>query len=96
MSDVLQADAIASEIARYPLWSYDGNVVARTFDRGDFNGSIAFVNAIAAIANRLDHHPDLAVSWSDVTVATSSHDVNGISARDFALIAAIEAFVGAR
>jgi 4a-hydroxytetrahydrobiopterin dehydratase len=90
MSNVLGADAIESELARFPGWSYDGEAIARTFDRSDFNGSIAFVNAVAAAANRLDHHPDIQLSWNQVTIRTSSHDVHGISPRDFALIAAIE------
>jgi 4a-hydroxytetrahydrobiopterin dehydratase len=89
MSDVLAPDAIAAELARRPGWTYDGEVIARTFDRGDFNGSIAFVNAVAAAANRLNHHPDIALAWNEVTISTSSHDVKGISPRDFALIDAI-------
>jgi len=91
MSDVLGTEAIQTELARYPHWTFDGSAIARTFDRGDFNGSIAFVNAVAEAANRLDHHPDIALSWNAVTIRTSSHDVKGISRRDFALIAAIEA-----
>jgi 4a-hydroxytetrahydrobiopterin dehydratase len=91
MADVLDAAEINAELARHAGWAFDGEVLHRTFDRADFNGSIAFVNAIAAAANRLDHHPDLGVSWNEVTVRTSSHDVKGISARDFALIAAIDA-----
>jgi len=91
MPNVLGADAIAAELARRPGWTYDGAVITRTFDRGDFNGSIAFVNAVAAAANRLDHHPDIALAWSEVTISTSSHDVKGISPRDLALIDAIDA-----
>lgn len=91
MSDVLDAAAIRARLGDQPDWTYDGAVLERTFDRGDFNGSIAFVNAVAAAANRLDHHPDIALSWNEVTIRTSSHDVKGISARDFALIAAIDA-----
>ncbi len=91
MSDVLEREGIESELARHPGWTFDGAVITRTYDRGDFNGSIAFVNAVAAAANKLDHHPDLAIAWNAVTITTSSHDVKGISARDFALITAIEA-----
>jgi 4a-hydroxytetrahydrobiopterin dehydratase len=91
MSDVLDSNAIRSELARHPGWTLDGDAIVRTFDRGDFKGSVAFVNAVAAAANRLDHHPDIALAWNNVTIRTSSHDVHGISARDFALIAAIDA-----
>ena len=63
----------------------------RTYDRGDFDGSIAFVNAIAAAANAADHHPDLALSWNRVTVRLSSHDAGGITERDLRLAAQIDA-----
>jgi 4a-hydroxytetrahydrobiopterin dehydratase len=91
MSDLLAPDALDARLAAHPAWTYDGGAIVRTFDRGNFDGSIAFVNAVAAAANGLDHHPDLAIAWNAVTVRTSSHDVGGISERDFALIAAIEA-----
>ena len=90
MSDVLDAASIAAELGRFPDWTFDGAAVARTFDRGDFNGSIAFVNAVAALANELDHHPDLTISWNRVTCSLSSHDAGGITERDFALAHAIE------
>ena len=91
MADVLAPDEIRRRLAEHPGWTFDGLAIVRTFDRVDFNGSIAFINAIAAVANRLDHHPDLALAWNDVTVRTWSHDVAAISARDFTLIAAIDA-----
>jgi 4a-hydroxytetrahydrobiopterin dehydratase len=91
MSDLIAPGDVERRLAMHPGWTYDGQTIIRTFDRGDFNGSLAFINAIASVANRLDHHPDLALSWNEVIVRTSSHDVDGISARDFALIAAIDA-----
>jgi len=91
MSDLLDADAIHAALASYPQWSYDGSVLMRSFDCTDFRGSIAFVNAVADAANRIDHHPDIAIAWNTVTIRVSSHDVGGISKRDFALIAQIEA-----
>jgi 4a-hydroxytetrahydrobiopterin dehydratase len=90
MSDALDADTVRAEVARRPGWDYDGEAIGRTFDRGDFNGSMAFVNAVAAAANHLDHHPDIALSWNEVTIRTSSHDLKGISPRDLALIDAID------
>lgn len=91
MSDLIPPGDVERRLTMHPGWTYDGQTIIRTFDRGDFNGSLAFINAIASVANRLDHHPDLALSWNEVIVRTSSHDIDGISARDFALIAAIDA-----
>jgi 4a-hydroxytetrahydrobiopterin dehydratase len=81
---------IARALAALPGWSRDGDEIVRTFDRGNFNGSIAFVNAVAAAANAADHHPDLAIAWNDVTVRLSSHDAHGLTERDFALARAID------
>jgi 4a-hydroxytetrahydrobiopterin dehydratase len=72
-------------------WTNDGKALEKTFDRGDFNGSIAFINAVAATANRLNHHPDITLSWNEVTIRTWSHDVNAITDRDVGLALAIDA-----
>jgi 4a-hydroxytetrahydrobiopterin dehydratase len=87
----LSAEAIAAALPSVPGWTLDENELVRSFARGDFNGSIAFVNAIAAAANAADHHPDIAISWGDVMVRLSSHDAGGLTDRDFALARTIDA-----
>jgi 4a-hydroxytetrahydrobiopterin dehydratase len=87
----LPDDAVARELATLPCWARDGDEIVRSFDRGNFNGSIAFVDAIATAANAADHHPDLAISWNMVTVRLSSHDAKGLTERDFALARTIDA-----
>ena len=72
-------------------WTNDGQALVKTFDCGSFNGAIAFVNAVAAVANRLDHHPDITVSWKEVTIRTWSHDVNAVTDRDASLARDIDA-----
>ena len=86
---------IAQALAALPGWERHDAVLRKTFDRKNFDGSIAFVNAIAATANRLDHHPDLTISWNDVTCTLSSHDAGGITERDFALAKEIDALATA-
>ena len=81
----LPDEAIARELQGLANWRRDGNAITRSYDRGNFDGSITFVNAIAAAANAANHHPDLAIAWNTVTVRLSSHDAGGITARDFAL-----------
>jgi 4a-hydroxytetrahydrobiopterin dehydratase len=77
-----------------PGWTDDGRALVKTFRRDNFNGAIAFVNAVAAVANRLDHHPDIMLSWNEVTIRTWSHDVNAITKRDIALAREIDALAG--
>lgn len=90
MPQPLPDDAVARELSELPGWKREGEEIVRTFDRGNFNGSIAFVNAVAAAANAADHHPDLAISWNSVTVRLSSHDAKGLTNRDFALARTVD------
>jgi 4a-hydroxytetrahydrobiopterin dehydratase len=71
-------------------WKNDGKALVKRFDRSNFNGAVAFVKAVAEVANRLDHHPDIELSWNMVTIRTWSHDVNAITDRDVALAKAID------
>jgi 4a-hydroxytetrahydrobiopterin dehydratase len=91
MPQPLPDDAINRELAALPGWVRAGEEIVRTFDRGNFNGSIAFVDAIATAANNADHHPDIAIAWNKVTVRLSSHDAHGLTERDFALARTIDA-----
>lgn len=72
-------------------WANDGQALVKRFDRDNFNGAIAFVNGVAGAANQLDHHPDIAISWNEVTIRTWSHDANAITERDVELARAIDA-----
>lgn len=94
MPEPLSDDAIARELSALPGWSLDGGEIVRTYDRGNFNGSIAFVNDVADAANVADHHPDIAISWNNVTLRLSSHDAHGLTLRDFALARTIDAIAG--
>ena len=89
--NVLSHDEIARRLETLPDWHHRGNALEKRFDRGDFNGSMKFVNAVAAVANEQDHHPDIAVSWNAVTLTLCSHDAGGITDRDFTLAAAVDA-----
>jgi 4a-hydroxytetrahydrobiopterin dehydratase len=88
---VLHRDEIASRLEDLPGWHHRGNALEKRFECGDFNGSLAFVNAVAKVANELDHHPDIAISWGTVTLTLCSHDAGGITDRDFKLAIAVNA-----
>ena len=78
-----------------PGWVFgEQSALEKTFDRKNFDGSIAFVNEIAKVANAADHHPDLRLSWNDVTVILSTHDAGGVTDRDFSLAKTIEKLAG--
>lgn len=95
MSVARLSDAeIAAGLATLPGWVREGEALVRTFDRGNFAGAIAFVNAIAAAADAADHHPDLAIAWNRVTARLTTHDAGGISQRDLDLAQALSNLAG--
>ncbi len=72
-------------------WSRDDDMIVKTYELPSFPEAIAFVTRIADLAERADHHPDLDIRYRKVRVALSTHDQGGITDKDFALAAQIEA-----
>ena len=81
----LSADQIAAFGAQTPHWAIaeDGMAISRSFSFPDYHHTMAFVNALAWIAHREDHHPDLGVHYNRCEVRFSTHDVGGLSENDF-------------
>ncbi len=82
----LDADAVAQLMpALHEDWTLaaDGESIERTFVFSGYPRTIAFVNAIAWIAEKEGHHPDLTVSYSKVGVLYSTHSIGGLSENDF-------------
>jgi 4a-hydroxytetrahydrobiopterin dehydratase len=79
-----------------PGWELveDGHALSKTFKFADYYRTMAFVNALAFIANREDHHPDLSVHYDRCVVRFSTHDVGGLSENDFICAAKAEALAG--
>ena len=77
------ADAdVAARLSALTGWSAADAQLSKTFAFANFHETVGFVNALAWIANREDHHPDLAVSYNRCTVAWSTHDAGGITDND--------------
>jgi 4a-hydroxytetrahydrobiopterin dehydratase len=78
-----------------PGWSVaeNGHALSKTFAFTDYYRTIAFVNALAYMANREDHHPDLSVHYDRCVVRYSTHDVGGLSENDFICAAKADALI---
>ncbi|MDP3170965.1 MAG: 4a-hydroxytetrahydrobiopterin dehydratase [Polaromonas sp.] len=74
-------------------WRLIDGSLERTFSFGNYYETIAFVNAVAFIANAEDHHPDLALSYNTCTVRFNTHDVQGISVSDFFCASKVDALL---
>ncbi len=75
-----------------PGWEVveDGHAINKTFRFGNYYETMAFVNALAFMAHREDHHPDLGVHYDRCVVRYSTHDVGGLSENDFICAAKAE------
>jgi 4a-hydroxytetrahydrobiopterin dehydratase len=88
----LLSDAeIEARIAELSGWERQGKAISKTFECGDFVGSVRFVEAIVEPAEAMGHHPDLAISWDKVTVTISTHSEGGLTAADFVLAGQVDA-----
>ncbi len=88
--DPEEARALLGEIDS--AWTIDGDNagIEREFRFRDYYQTIAFVNALAWIAHREDHHPDLTVGYNRCRVRYSTHAIGGLSRNDFICAAKID------
>lgn len=88
----LLSDAEVEErLAALDGWQRSGEAIEKSFERGDFVGSVRFVESLVGPAEAMNHHPDVAISWATVTVTISTHSEDGLTAADFELAGKIDA-----
>ena len=85
MRDKLKLSEIANYLKTVNGWKKKGNLIYRYFEFPSFAESIKFTQKVAKLADRMDHHPDIFIQYNKVTLTLSSHDVKGLSKRDFKL-----------
>lgn len=88
---LLEENEIRERLGRVPGWERRGRELTRSWSFADFKGSMAFVNRVAGLADAMDHHPDIDIRYSKVTLTLTTHDASGLTARDFALAESIGA-----
>ena len=71
-------------------WTRRGNAITRTFEFPTFPDAIAFVNRVAEVAEKMDHHPDVDIRYTKVTCSLSTHSAGGITQKDFKLAEEID------
>ena len=82
---------IQSALGELPGWKRDGKAIAKTFDLKGFKAAMAFAGTVGELADRADHHPDILIQFSKVTLTLSTHDKGGVTDRDLRLARQIEA-----
>lgn len=89
----MDAGAARGMLEQLNDWELDdsGKEISRSFKFKNYYETMAFVNALAWIAHREDHHPDLLVGYNRVQVRFSTHSIGGLSENDFICAAKIDA-----
>jgi len=90
--DSARIEALLAEVPGYKLGE-GRERISKDYKFADFYETIAFVNALAYIANQEDHHPDLAVSYNKCSVTFTTHDAGGLTENDFICAARINALI---
>ena len=87
----LSDEEIDAKLAELDGWSRSGDAIAKTYERGDFVGSVKFVDSVVGPAEEMGHHPDVEIAWDKVTVTVTTHSEGGLTANDFELARRIDA-----
>ena len=89
----MSAAEIDAHLERVPGWALVGGAIEKTYRFNDYHRTMAFVNAVAWIAHREDHHPDIAFGYNRCSVRFNTHSVGGLSLNDFICAAKVDALL---
>jgi len=91
LTDAEIAEILARDL---PGWSHAEGGIARAYRTGGWKAGLSLVNEIGDLAEAADHHPDLLLSYAQVTVRLSTHDAGGVTEKDMSLARDVEALFG--
>jgi 4a-hydroxytetrahydrobiopterin dehydratase len=87
----LGSHQIEQALLQTPGWRRSGDAITRDFELPSFPAALLFVAAVGHLAERAEHHPDILIQYRSVTLTLSTHSAGGLTDKDFALAAAINA-----
>ena len=77
---LLSRDEIEKSISNYG-WEWVDNTITKSFVFDSYMESISFINSVAEISERMNHHSDLHISYCEIKVSIFSHDLGGVSTK---------------
>jgi 4a-hydroxytetrahydrobiopterin dehydratase len=81
---------ITAGLTALPGWARRGDAIVKSYTFEKFAEGIRFVDRVAVEADTADHHPDIDIRWTTVTMSLSTHSAGGLTKKDLALAAVIE------
>ena len=89
----LPQDKVNTLIKQLDGWVLYDRIIGKTFEFKNYYQTMAFVNAVAWLSHREDHHPDMSVSYNTCHVEYTTHAINGLSENDFICAAKVDALL---
>jgi len=90
MPKLLTENETLSGLKELKGWIRSGNEIKKTCELEDFVHAMGFVNSVALLAEKANHHPDIDIRWNKVTLTLSTHSAGGLTANDFNLAKEID------
>jgi 4a-hydroxytetrahydrobiopterin dehydratase len=81
---------ITAGLSKLSGWSRKGDAIVKAYSFKAFQDGIRFVDRVAVAADAADHHPDIDIRYTTVTMSLSTHSAGGLTKKDLALAAEIE------
>ncbi len=93
MSDLLEDSELATYLKKCPEWEPEKKYIFRVFEFEEFMDGIDFVTTVGEIAEEAQHHPDISIKHTKVTLKLTTHDVGGVTDLDIQLAQRIDNLV---
>jgi len=87
---LLSKNEIENALASLKGWKLEGKEIVKQYELSDFVHAMGFVNSVALLAEKANHHPDIDIRWNKVKLVLSTHSAGGLTEKDFNLAKQID------
>ncbi|MEC9035494.1 MAG: 4a-hydroxytetrahydrobiopterin dehydratase [Verrucomicrobiota bacterium] len=92
MPNTLSPEIIQERMKKIPEWELNEDSISRSFEFDEYQPAIDFVNTVAEIAEEAQHHPDISISYTNVTLVLTTHSKGGLTESDFEVAIRIDSY----
>ena len=92
MPNTLSLKIIQERMKKIPEWELNEDSISRSFEFDEYQSAIEFVNTVAEIAEEAQHHPDISISYTNVTLVLTTHSKGGLTESDFEVAIRIDSY----
>ncbi|HUB72292.1 MAG TPA: 4a-hydroxytetrahydrobiopterin dehydratase [Acidimicrobiales bacterium] len=92
--ELLDEGTVDAAVAAGLGWRREGKELVKVWSGKDFAASLAYVNAVGALAEEANHHPDIDIRWGQVTLRLSTHSAGGLTQADIDLARRVDSLGG--